>query len=138
MREAFYLANYDLLHKATQTIFSTNCNAVQQRSFLKSHFSSFAIKQHRNSWKLRWVNSTILNNKIWLVKWVNDGTKITKLSVTFHGSFTTMWHLFNPRMQNFIDKFCVPSTVYGSLYMRNYHKTKSHNYHFDWGNVGTY
>ena len=27
---AFYIANYDLRHKATQTNFSTNCNAAQQ------------------------------------------------------------------------------------------------------------
>ena len=30
--------------------------------FLKSHFSSFVIKQHGNSWKLRWVKSTILKS----------------------------------------------------------------------------
>ena len=58
---------YDLRHKATRTNFSTNCNVAQQKSFLKSHFSSFAMKQHGNSWKLRWVNSTVLNNKIWLI-----------------------------------------------------------------------
>ena len=73
-----------------------------------------------------------------IVNWGNDGTKITNLSVTFHWSFTTMWHHFKQQMQNFIDKFHVPSLVYGSLYMRNYQKTKSHNYPVDWGNVGTY
>ena len=49
-----------------------------------------------------------------------------------------MWHHFNPQMQNFIDNFCVPSSMYGLLYMRNYWKTESHNYPVDWGNVGTY
>ena len=66
MGEAFYIANYDLPHKATRTTFSTNCNAAQQKSFLESYFSSLVMKQHGNSWKLRWVNSTVLNNKIWL------------------------------------------------------------------------
>ena len=50
---AFYIANCNLRHKATQTIFSTNCDAVEQKSFLKSQFSSFVMKQHDNSWKLR-------------------------------------------------------------------------------------
>ena len=59
----------------------------------------------------------------YIVKWGNDGTKITNLSVMFHRSFTTMWHHFNPQMQNFIDNFHVPSSVYRSLYMRNYWKT---------------
>ena len=53
--------------KATQTNFSTNCNTTQQKSFLKSHFSNFVIKQYGNSRKLRWVNSTKLNNKICLI-----------------------------------------------------------------------
>ena len=39
-------------------------------------------------------------------------------------------------MQNFIDNFCVPSSVYGLLYIRNYQKTEAHNYPVDWGNVG--
>ena len=51
--EAFYIANYDLRHKATQIDFSTNCKAAQQKSFLKPHFSSFVIKQYGSSWKLR-------------------------------------------------------------------------------------
>ena len=33
-----------------------------QKGFLNFH--NFVIKQHGNSWKLKWVNSTMLNNKI--------------------------------------------------------------------------
>ena len=45
---------------------------AQQKRLLKSHFRSFVIKQHGNSWRLRWVNSTILNDEIWLIliSWV--------------------------------------------------------------------
>ena len=50
---AFYKAIYDLRHKATQTDFSTNCNTARQKSFPKSHFGSFVMKQRGNSWKLR-------------------------------------------------------------------------------------
>ena len=39
---------------------------AQWKSFPKSHFSSFVIKQCCDSWELRCVNSTILSNKIWL------------------------------------------------------------------------
>ena len=66
MEEVLYKAIYDLRHKATQTGFSTNFNTARQKSFPKSHFS-FVIKQRGNSWKLSWVNSTILNNKILLI-----------------------------------------------------------------------
>ena len=45
-----------LPHKVTQTSFIANCNIAQQKRFLKSHFSSFVIKQRGNSWKLRWVS----------------------------------------------------------------------------------
>ena len=55
-----------LWHKASETGFSTNYNTARHKSFPESHFSSFVIKQRGNSWKLRWVNSTILSNKIWL------------------------------------------------------------------------
>ena len=65
--ETLYKVIYDLWHKATQTSFSINCNTAWQKSFPKYHFSSFLIKQRSKSWKLRWVNSTILNNKIWLI-----------------------------------------------------------------------
>ena len=64
--KAFYKAIYDLRHKATQTSLSTNCSIAHQQSFPNSHFSSFVIKQCGNSWKFRWVNSTILSNKTWL------------------------------------------------------------------------
>ena len=78
------------------------------------------------------------NFEAYIVRWGNDGTKITNLFVTFHQSFTTRWHHFNPQMQNFIDNFHVPSLVYRSLCMRKYLKTKSQNYSIDWENVGTY
>ena len=77
--------------------------------------------------------STAKKNIQGIVKWGNDGTEITSLSVMFHRSFITMWHHFNPQMQNFVDNFCVPSSVYGLLYMRNYWKTVSHNYPNDSG-----
>ena len=35
-------------HKPTQIGFSTNCSTARQKSFPKSHFSSFAIKQRGN------------------------------------------------------------------------------------------
>ena len=44
-------ANSKLRHKVTRTNFSTNCNAEQQKSFLKSQFSSSQYP--------------IFNNKIW-------------------------------------------------------------------------
>ena len=57
--EAFYTANDDhLRHKATQTDFRVNFNATQQKKILKSHFSSFAIKQH---WQLMEVEVSELH-----------------------------------------------------------------------------
>ena len=67
MGEAFYKVLYDFRHKANQNDFSTNYNTVQQKSFIKSNFTNFVIKQPGNSRKLRLVNSTILDTEIWLL-----------------------------------------------------------------------
>ena len=40
---------------------------VWQKSFIKSNFTNFVIKQPGNSRKLRLVNSTILDTEIWLL-----------------------------------------------------------------------
>ena len=61
---------------------------------------------------LHW--SQVMNSCTCVVKWGNDGTKITNLSVMFHwdGSFITMWHYYITQTQTFIDDFSMPSSVY--------------------------
>ena len=64
---------------------------AQQNSFPKSHFSSLVIKQLDNSWKLKWVNTTILNNKIWLV----DFDIISNFYDSFTGLYEKLTLLFD-------------------------------------------
>ena len=94
--EAYYKAIYDLRYKATQTGFSTDCNTALQESFLKSHFSSFVIMQCGNSGKLRWVNSTVLNKKFWLVLISYVVFMLTLLAFVFEKViFITFWSVGN-------------------------------------------
>ena len=94
--EAYYKAIYDLRYKATQTGFSTDCNTALQESFLKSHFSSFVIIQCGNSGKLRWVNSTLLNKKFWLVLISYVVFMLTLLAFVYQ-IFITFWSVGNWR-----------------------------------------
>ena len=64
-----------------------------QKSFPKSHFSSFAINQYGNSWKLRWVNSTILSNKIWLILISYTVFMSTLPAVAYEYYFLISWKL---------------------------------------------